>query len=172
MPKKRMSSLHHSPKARLSSCVATPMLRKSAKASMVAMIASCSRVTGGAETMADAGGGSGSGLTFAIFCLPVGARSVLILPAVLRTGAVFAIGVLLPSSVLAAAFEVDARTEAQVSSIRAYRDTDPSNPVLLPRRRLVQYLGIDAFELIPDAPLGFESSLRVFADFGLPLGES
>jgi hypothetical protein len=91
---------------------------------------------------------------------------------VLRPSALLAACVILPSAALGAAFEIDARTEAQVSQIRDWRDSDPNNPQLLPRRRLVQYLGVNAYELIPNAPLGFESSLRVFADFGLPQGEA
>ena len=43
---------------------------------------------------------------------------------------------------------------------------------LIPRRRLVQYLGLEAFELITGEPIGFETSLRVFADWGLPHGEA
>jgi hypothetical protein len=89
---------------------------------------------------------------------------------VLRPSALLA--VVLPSLALGAAFEIDARTEAQVSQIRDWRDADPNNPGLLPRRRLVQYLGVNAYELLPNTPLGFESSLRVFADFGLPQGEA
>lgn len=56
--------------------------------------------------------------------------------------------------------------------VRAYRDTDPDNPVLLPRRRIVQYLGVNAYELVTGSDLSFESNTRFFADFGLPRGES
>ncbi len=44
--------------------------------------------------------------------------------------------------------------------------------MLLPRRRIVQYLGLNGFELVTGEDFGFESSLRVFADFGLPRGEA
>jgi hypothetical protein len=88
---------------------------------------------------------------------------------VLRPGTLLA---LVPSLALGAAFEIDARTEAQVSQIRDWRNTDATTPQLLPRRELVQYLGVNAYELLPNAPLGFESSVRVFADFGLPQGEA
>ncbi len=79
---------------------------------------------------------------------------------------------LIPASASATAFQIDARTEAQVSSFRAWRQTDADNPIILPRRRLVQYLGLNGYEIIPKAPLGFESSIRVYADFGLPRGEA
>ncbi len=72
----------------------------------------------------------------------------------------------------AAAFQIEARTEAQAYQIRAWRGTTPEDVVLLPRRRIVQYLGLNAFELITGQDLGFESNLRVFADFGLPRGEA
>ncbi len=91
----------------------------------------------------------------------------------LRTRALFTIAVLsLPSAVGATAFQIDARTEAQVSSFRAWRGMDADTPVLLPRRRIVQYLGLNGFEIIPKTPIGFESSIRVYADFGLPRGEA
>jgi hypothetical protein len=91
---------------------------------------------------------------------------------VLRSCALFLGIALLPSSALATAFQIEARTEAQVASIRAWRGTNAETPVLLPRRRLVQYLGLNGYELIPNVAIGFESSIRVFADFGLPHGES
>ncbi|MCY1014350.1 hypothetical protein [Pyxidicoccus sp. MSG2] len=72
----------------------------------------------------------------------------------------------------AAAFQVEARTEAQAYQIRAWRGTTPEDPVLLPRRRIVQYLGLNAFELVTGQDMGFESNLRVWADFGLPRGEA
>ena len=72
----------------------------------------------------------------------------------------------------AAGFLVQARTEAQAYEIRSYRGTDPSAPVLLPRRRIAQYLGLDGFELLPGQDLSFESNLRVYADFGLERGEA
>lgn len=76
------------------------------------------------------------------------------------------------STALAAAYQVDARTEAQAYEFRSYRGTSPDNPVLLPRRRLVQYLGVNAYELLPNTDLGFESNLRIFQDFGLPEEEA
>lgn len=72
----------------------------------------------------------------------------------------------------AAAFQVEARTEAQAYQIRAWRGSTPDNPVLLPRRRIVQYLGLNAFELVTGEDMGFESNLRIWADFGLPRGEA
>ncbi|WP_233262097.1 hypothetical protein [Vitiosangium sp. GDMCC 1.1324] len=72
----------------------------------------------------------------------------------------------------ASAFQLEARTEAQVYQIRAWRDASPDEPVLLPRRRIVQYLGLNGYELVTGQDVGFESSLRIFADFGLPRGEA
>jgi hypothetical protein len=80
--------------------------------------------------------------------------------------------VLAAGSASAAAFQIEARTEAQAYQIRAWRGTTPEDVVLLPRRRIVQYLGLNAFELVTGQDLGFESNLRVFADLGLPRGEA
>lgn len=74
---------------------------------------------------------------------------------------------LVPSQVQAAAYHVQARTEAQAYQMRGYWGTDPNDVVLLPRRRIVQYLGLDAFELVTGQDLGFESNLRVSTDFGV-----
>lgn len=76
------------------------------------------------------------------------------------------------SEVRASAFVVNARTEAQLYQIRSYRGTDPANPLILPRRRLVQYLGLDGFELVTGEDLGFETNLRVFTDFGVTGSEA
>ncbi|WP_223753780.1 Ig-like domain-containing protein [Myxococcus sp. RHSTA-1-4] len=61
----------------------------------------------------------------------------------------------------AAAFQVEAPTEAQAYQIRAWRGTTPEDPVLLPRRRIVQYLGLNAFELVTGQDVGFESTTPV-----------
>ena len=79
---------------------------------------------------------------------------------------------MLPTLAGASAFRLESRTEAQLYSFRSFRDGDPDTLTLLPRRRLVQYLGLEAYELITGEPLGFETSLRVFADWGLPHGEA
>jgi hypothetical protein len=79
---------------------------------------------------------------------------------------------LLPTLASASAFRLESRTEAQLYSLRTFRDGDPTTLSVLPRRRLVQYLGLEAYELITGEPLGFETSLRVFADWGLPHGEA
>jgi hypothetical protein len=76
------------------------------------------------------------------------------------------------STARGAAYVLDARTEAQAYQIRSFRDAGPDNPVLLPRRRIVQSLGLSGFELVTGEDLAFESSVRVFADFGLPRGEA
>ncbi len=80
--------------------------------------------------------------------------------------------VLGPALASASAFQVEARTEAQAYQIRSYRQSTPSEPVLLPRRRIVQYLGLTGYELVTGQDVGFESSLRLFADLGLPRGEA
>jgi len=72
----------------------------------------------------------------------------------------------------ASAFQVEARTEAQAYQLRSFRQSSPGEPVLLPRRRIVQYLGLTGYELVTGQDLGFESSLRLFADLGLPRGEA
>lgn len=72
----------------------------------------------------------------------------------------------------AAAFNVEARTETQAYDIRAYRGTTPSDVTLLPRRRVVQYLGVNGYELVTGQDLGFETNLRIYSDFGLPRGEA
>ncbi len=76
------------------------------------------------------------------------------------------------SEVRASAFVVNARTESQLYQIRSYRGTDPANPLILPRRRIVQYLGLDGFELVTGEDLGFETNLRVFTDFGVTASEA
>ncbi len=86
--------------------------------------------------------------------------------------AVAACVALVPFRGEAAAYQVEARTEAQAYQMRAFRGTGPDDPVLLPRRRLVQYLGLNVYELVSGRPFGFESSLRIFADLGLPRGEA
>lgn len=96
---------------------------------------------------------------------------VVILAAVNVRGLAWSL-VLLPTLASAAAFRLESRTEAQLYSLRTYRDSDPDSLSLIPRRRLVQYLGLEAYELITGEPIGFETSLRVFADWGLPHGEA
>lgn len=68
----------------------------------------------------------------------------------------------------ATAYFIRAETQAQAYQIRSYRQTDPLSPVLLPRRRLVQYLGIDVFEIVTGEDFGFESDVRIAAELGLP----
>lgn len=87
-------------------------------------------------------------------------------------GAALLIGQLASAPALAQGFLIRARTEAQAYQLRSFRDSGPQEPVLLPRRRLVQYLGLDAFELLKGQDLSFQTNLRVFADFGLPRGEA
>jgi hypothetical protein len=79
---------------------------------------------------------------------------------------------LVAASAHASAFQIDLRTEAQAYQIRAYRESTPDAPVLLPRRRIVQYLGLNVFEIVTGEDFGFESSLRVYNDFGLPTSEA
>lgn len=72
----------------------------------------------------------------------------------------------------AAAFRVDARTEASFYEIRSYRDRSGADPALLPRRRIVQYLGLGAFELVKDKQIDFDSSLRLYTDLGVSSQEA
>jgi hypothetical protein len=78
----------------------------------------------------------------------------------------------LPDSARAAAYTLEARSEAQLYSFRSWRDGPNERPTLIPRRRFVQYLGLNAYELVPGQPVGFESSMRVFVDFGVPQDEA
>jgi hypothetical protein len=74
-----------------------------------------------------------------------------------------------------AAYQVEARTLAEAYNIRSFRSSDPRNPeaphILLPRRRLVQSLGLDIYEILPGQDFGFESSLRLYSDFGVTANE-
>lgn len=90
-----------------------------------------------------------------------------------RLAVVCALGVTLASARAdATAYFVRAETQAQAYQLRSYRQTDPANPVLLPRRRLVQYLGIDLFEIVTGEDFGFESDLRIAAELGLPRADA
>ena len=88
-----------------------------------------------------------------------------------RCAAISAV-VCLAGSAHAAAFHVDARTESSFYDLRVYRDRDPDSPQLLPRRRLVQYLGLGAFELVKGEQVGFEGSLRFYTDLGMSQKEA
>lgn len=74
--------------------------------------------------------------------------------------------------VRAAAYHVQARTETQAYQMRAWRGTGPTDTVLLPRRRIVQHLGLDVFEIVTGEDFGFESNLRVLTDFGVSQEEA
>jgi hypothetical protein len=89
----------------------------------------------------------------------------------LRTWGLWA-GLFAAGSVEGAAFQIESRTEAQAYQIRAYRETNPDAPVLLPRRRVVQYLGLNIFEIVTGEDLGFESNLRIYNDFGMSAGDA
>jgi len=83
------------------------------------------------------------------------------------------IGCVLAGSVAhGAAFHIEARTEAQAYQIRAFNESTPGRPVLLPRRRIVQYLSLNIFEIVTGEDFGFESNLRVFDDFGMSRSEA
>lgn len=86
--------------------------------------------------------------------------------------ALLGLALLVPELALAAAYSIEARTEAQLYSYRSWRQGPFDRPTLIPRRRFVQYLGLNAYELVPGQPVGFESAMRVFIDFGLPQAES
>ena len=78
----------------------------------------------------------------------------------------------MPQAAQAAAYTLEARSEAQLYSFRSWRQGPYDRPTLVPRRRFVQYLGLNAYELVPGQPVGFESSMRVLVDFGLPQEEA
>jgi len=71
----------------------------------------------------------------------------------------------------AATYWLDSRTEFQSYSLLSYRGRGPADPLFLPRRRVVQSLGVYGFELVRGLDLRFESNLRVFADLAVPRGE-
>ena len=79
-----------------------------------------------------------------------------------------------------AVYEVTAQTEAQAYDMRSYgcppgQTTacgDPSNPTLLPRRFISESIGIAGIELIKDQDLSFDSSLRLWSDFGITQNEA
>jgi hypothetical protein len=79
---------------------------------------------------------------------------------------------LVPESAHAAAYTLEARSEAQLYSFRSWRQGPNDRPTLIPRRRFVEYLGLNAYEIVPGQPVGFESALRVYVDFGLPQEEA
>ncbi len=76
-----------------------------------------------------------------------------------------------PLLVRAAAYDVDARTEAQVYAIpRATADV--GRWTFLPVRRLVEVLDVAGFEVVPGEDSGLALSLRLDADFGLTAAEA
>lgn len=85
----------------------------------------------------------------------------------MRRGFALAVLALCPALAQAQAFRVESETETQVYHLRTRRGTDPVNPEILPRRRIVESLWLDGFELITGQDLGFEASVRVFDDFGV-----
>lgn len=78
-----------------------------------------------------------------------------------------AMALLLAPEAGATAYQVFARTEAQAYHLRSWRGGD-ARPVLLPRRRLVQTLALHVYEVVSGRDVSFESSVRVWAEFGLP----
>ncbi len=81
---------------------------------------------------------------------------------------------------VAAVYEVTAQTEAQAYEIRAYgcpqgqttNCGDPYDPTLLPRRLVVQSIGLSGIELVRDQDVSFDSQLRLWTDFGITSTES
>lgn len=71
----------------------------------------------------------------------------------------------------AQAYRLVSRTEAHVYHLRSFRGLDPQSPLLVPRRRLVQSLLAEGYELVTGQDLTLSANLRVFADFGMARGE-
>jgi hypothetical protein len=77
----------------------------------------------------------------------------------------------LPLLARPAAYDVDARTEAQIYAIpRA--TADAGRFTFLPVRRLVEVLDVAGFEVVPGEDSGLALSLRIDADFGLTAAEA
>jgi hypothetical protein len=78
---------------------------------------------------------------------------------VLNLVGVAACGLALMGPLLAwgAAAQIETRTEAQAYQIRAYRQGTPDAPVLLPRRRIVQYLSLNLYEIVTVRPAHLRS---------------
>jgi hypothetical protein len=76
-----------------------------------------------------------------------------------------------PGSAQASAYDVEARTEDQVYSLRRFTN-DPGAFEILTRRRLVQYLDVAGFELVSGEDVGVDLVLRFDADFGVTAAEA
>src|SRR5690349_19273274 len=72
-----------------------------------------------------------------------------------------------PGAAWAQAFRVESATQIQVYHLRTVQSDDPVHPTLLDRRRMVQSLWLEGFELITGQDLGLEANVRVFDDFGV-----
>jgi hypothetical protein len=77
----------------------------------------------------------------------------------------------LAGPVQAQAFRLVSRTEAHVYHLRSFRGLDAQSTLLVPRRRLVQSLLLDGYEMVTGQDLSLSANLRVFADFGMARGE-
>lgn len=77
-----------------------------------------------------------------------------------------ALGLLLPLQARAAAYDVEARTEAQFQGVRRFT-SDPGRFQILERPRVVQTLDLAGFELLTGEDTGLAVLLRLDEDFGV-----
>jgi hypothetical protein len=77
-----------------------------------------------------------------------------------------------PAAAWAQAFRVESATQIQVYHLRTVQSDDPLHPAVLDRRRMVQSLWLEGYELVTGQDLGLEANVRVFDDFGVSPTES
>ncbi|HEY8207525.1 MAG TPA: hypothetical protein VIG99_08595 [Myxococcaceae bacterium] len=77
-----------------------------------------------------------------------------------------------PAAAWAQAFRVESSTQIQVYHLRTLQSDDLLHPVVLDRRRMVESLWLEGYELITGQDLGFEANVRVFDDFGVSAAET
>jgi hypothetical protein len=81
-----------------------------------------------------------------------------------------AVGLLVPLLARPAAYDVEARTEAQLQGIRRFT-ADPGRFQILERPRIVQLLDLAGFELVTGEDAGLAVLLRLDEDFGISEAE-
>ena len=79
---------------------------------------------------------------------------------------------LLPAAARAQAFRVESATQVQVYHLRTLASDDLLHPAVLDRRRMVESLWLEGYELVTGQDLGLEANVRVFDDFGVSPTES
>jgi len=77
-----------------------------------------------------------------------------------------------PAHTWAQAFRVESNTQIQVYHLRSVQSADLLHPTLLDRRRMVESLWLEGYELVTGQDLGFEANVRVFDDFGVSATEA